>query len=124
MNPAIVAALVAILVAPSAIDGPEYSFTEGIGQFCALRHHKPGAAPYVEVIGSGIAMKRAKKQARDGGYTLDIKGPFSGYPEALAFIRKEWDPRYGKPKKPVYTGTPHPNVTHSPEEVKESLPNQ
>ena len=66
-------------------------------------------------------MNRAKKQAREGGYTLDIKGPFGGNKETLTFIRKEWERGYGAPKKPMYRGTPHPYVTRSPNELKEHM---
>jgi hypothetical protein len=123
MNPMVCALFTLVLAAPPIGGGiPEssdYSFSEGTGSFYALRHDKPGAAPYVEVIGSSIAMNRAKKQAREGGYPLDIKGPFGGIKEATDFIREEWDPRYGIPKKPGYGGTPHPRGTHVPKEARE-----
>jgi len=120
MNPMVYALFTLMLaIQPRGGNDQEYSFSEGTGSFYALCHHKPGPAPYVEVIGSSIAMNRAKTQAREGGYPLDVKGPFGGIKEATEFIRKEWDPRFGMPKKTVYSGTPHPHVTRSPKEVKE-----
>ncbi|MEI6633250.1 MAG: hypothetical protein WCP22_05450 [Chlamydiota bacterium] len=125
MNP-MVCALFTLMLAtqPGGGNDQQYSFSAGAGTFYALRHHKPGAAPYVEVIGSDIAMNRAKKQAREGGYTLDIKGPFGGHREALTFIREEWERCYGAPKKPMYGGTPLPHVTRSPVDVKAYLDSQ
>ena len=76
----------------------EFSMTPGSGSFYAVRHNKPGQKPEMEVIGSAIAMQRANNQARKGGYTLDIKGPFPGNRDALAFIRKHWDAHFAHPK--------------------------
>lgn len=109
MNPSVCAVVVALLTIPSVLNGQLYSFSEGTGSFYALRHNKPGSAPYLEVIGSGIAINRAKRQAREGGYTLDVKGPFGGFKEATTFIRKEWDTSFGAPRKPTYG---HPSVGH------------
>ena len=102
MNGIILAAIVAFFVSPSAIDGDEYSFSEGSGQFYALRHTPPDREPYEEVVGSSLALHRARTQAREGGYTLQIKGPFGGVREASAFIRREWNRNFGRPKKPMY----------------------
>jgi hypothetical protein len=120
MNPMVCAVLaLVLLVHPASGNEPEYSHSEGVGSFYALRHHRPGSAPYIEVIGSSISMNRAKKQARDGGYALDIKGPFGGHEKALTFIREEWERGYGAPRKAAYGVPTPPRVTRSPAAEKE-----
>lgn len=102
MNMALVAVIAGLMAGPSAVDGDEYSFSEGTGRYYALRHSPPGKETFEEVVGSAIAMNRAKRQAKEGGYTLEVKGPFAGVREATEFIRQEWDPEFGKPRKPAY----------------------
>lgn len=102
MNPALFALIAALIAGPSAVDGDEYSFSEGSGQYCALRHSPPGKGSFEEVVGSSIAMQRAKRQAKEGGYALEIKGPFGGVREATEYIRREWNPEFGLPKRPRY----------------------
>lgn len=109
MNLAILAAVAVSLVSPSAVAGDEYSFSEGAGRFYALRHRPADKEPHEEVVGSGIAMNRARRQAHKGGYELEIKGPFGGPREASSFIRSAWNPEFGKPRKPVYIVTPQPS---------------
>lgn len=109
MNMALMVVIAGLMAGPSAMDGDEYSFSEGSGQYYALRHSPPGKEAFEEVVGSAIAMNRAKRQARKGGYTLEIKGPFGGVREATEFIRREWDPEFGMPRKPSYgRATPVP----------------
>lgn len=80
----------------------KYSISPGMGAFYAIRHHRSADKPYIEIVGSEIALNRAKHQAQEGAYTLDIQGPFAGILEATAFVRSNWDPSYGKPRRKAY----------------------
>lgn len=83
------------LYAQDFIRDDDFSITPGGGSFFALRHNKPAGKPYIEIIGSPLAMDRAINQAEKGGYKLEVAGPFAWHTSAATFIRKKWDPRFG-----------------------------
>ncbi|MDD5557765.1 MAG: hypothetical protein PHN82_11045 [bacterium] len=87
--------------AASSAPGEGYSVTPGGGDFFAIRHHRP-AGMFIEIVGSEIALNRARNQAASGDYTIDIHGPFPGVHEATAYIQQKWDGSYGRPRRPGF----------------------
>lgn len=98
------ALLLGVIFSARALPQGDYSITPGGGCFYALRHHAPGRAAKIEVVGSEAAVERAKNQARKGVYTLDIAGPFGWHTEATTFIRVNWDANFGRPKRSLPDG--------------------
>lgn len=81
------------------------SITPGGGRFYAIRHTRSDGKPLIEIIGSPIALQRARNQAMRGGYELEIKGPFSWHTHAAKFVRQNWDPGFGgKRRKRIIPG--------------------
>jgi hypothetical protein len=83
--------------------------------FYALRHNKEGQKPLIEIVASDIALNRAKNQAREGEYNLDIKGPFSGIMETTVYIQENWDHSFGR-RKPVTYDKPGADSTKTVKE--------
>ena len=82
-----------------AAEEDDYSVTPGGGSFYALRHNLPGKKPYIEIVGSPIALRRAKNQARKGEYKLDVAGPFAWHTNAARYIQANWDRSFGRRRR-------------------------